>query len=65
MVVIIYLFCLFHYEFIVAHKENIEKLETEAKEKHDKEWEGKNVPALKKSTNMIAQIYEFHIHVFW
>ena len=26
---------------LIAHKENVEKLETEAKEKHDKEWEGK------------------------
>ena len=29
--------------FYIAHKENVEKLEAEAKEKHDKEWEGTNI----------------------
>lgn len=34
-------FCdIFFIWFVVVHKENVEKLETEAKEKHDKEWEG-------------------------
>jgi hypothetical protein len=37
------LFCLIYYELFVAHKENVEKLESEAKEKHDKEWEGKSM----------------------
>ena len=29
--------------FYIAHKENVEKLEAEAKEKHDNEWEGTNI----------------------